>query len=331
MPLPKGFCIQEVIDSDRADVLEVLDQVFSIAQRTKEILRGPELWDWKYRKSIFGHAVVHAIRSDQQVAAVGCLWPLTLRWKGELLTALQPCDTAVHPDFRGQGLFRYLNEERKLTAERLGADLLFNFPNANSLRGYVRSGWSFVGKVPWMVRILKPFLVLKARFHSEKSMPLNVPSDVRLYVGDFSRFESNSDEVFGSVSVARLPGYFNWRFCDHPNRQYGVVESSGGGFAVFTLAKTPSGLVEFVVTDMSAQSSDFNSLLKELVKYAKAMDASFIAMMKPRGCDLKTLFRNGFFQKFEKNLTVLTRTDALKGQLEALDRWDLRASMHDSI
>jgi hypothetical protein len=62
-------------------------------------------------------------------------------------------DTATAPAYQGRGIFRRLTMTavEALTAE--GVDFVFNTPNTNSRPGYLRMGWSTIGRVPLVVRV----------------------------------------------------------------------------------------------------------------------------------------------------------------------------------
>lgn len=327
------FDLELVSDESAADVLSLLNQAFDDVQRTGDTQRDEAFWNWKYRSSPFGRAAVQVVRIDSQVAAAGCLWPLALRWQGRELLALQACDTAVDPDFRRRGLFMKLNKARQSHAIQKNADFIFNFPNANSLPGYLKAGWVFVGRVPWFVRVMKPGAVVQDLRRGGKS--INLPQLERYRMSDEIAAElgqgaSPEDE---GMSLIRSPGYWRWRFFAHPSRHYGVVHSDANAddFAVFTLSKKDGGLVEMVVVDFVCARDRISGLLRAILHCARAVDAGFIAMMRPKGFSPMMFYKYLFVPVRQKNLVYWPAHPDLPQGMTKLRNWNFRAAMHDSI
>src|SRR3990170_159348 len=87
-----------------------------------------------------------------------------LRWElragGGIVRAVRAVDTATHPDFQGQGIFKTLTLQA-LDTVVADADLVFNTPNANSRPGYLKMGWQPVGDVPIAIRPVRPVRFLR--------------------------------------------------------------------------------------------------------------------------------------------------------------------------
>ena len=318
---------------DMEEVLALLQQSFASVQRSGNVDRGLRFWNWKYRNSPFGPAIIQVVRIDGRIAATGCLWPMTLLCNDRRLRALQPCDTAVHPDFRRRGLFGQLNRARKDLATERNLDLIFNFPNANSLPGYIKSGWQHLGRVPWLVRIMKPAAVLRDRLHSGKSMAIEVPGDYRLSESIASQIRTHDSSALDCVSMERPAAFWKWRFSQHPNRQYGLVQcaTDADSLAIFTLSRKPSGLIEMVIVDLSCRPDSLSSLLQSVLRCARKVGAGFIALMKPRDLAAGAFHRRAFVPIREKNLSIFPLDPDLPHQITDIGCWDFRAAMHDSI
>src|SRR5690606_10811075 len=136
---------------------DLLNKGFANQQKTASKGRDYKFWNWKYLNSNFGEAIIHVVEYDNEILAFGALWPFELKYNGKTLIAFQPCDTIVKENARGKGLFKKLNEVRIQYAKEANADLLFNFPNQNSINGYLKMGWRYIDKIKWQVKILKPF------------------------------------------------------------------------------------------------------------------------------------------------------------------------------
>lgn len=318
---------------DAQDVLALLDYSFRDIQRQAASSREVTLWDWKYANSIFGPATVHVARAEKAIIATGASWPMRLTWLGRQFNALQTCDLAVHPDFRRQGLFAQLDKARKENAKRLKVDFLFSFPNANSLPGYAKFGWVHLGSVPWVVRVLKPWAVIRDFRRGAKSINLLMPARYRLCAVIATTLSLGRFPEQEGISLFRPQGYWQWRFVDHPSRQYGVVrsEDKADDFALFTLSKKDSGLVEMVVVDFISARDRIAGLLRAIVRCAQDLDAGFIAMMKPKGFPSSTFCKYFFFPVRQKNLAFWPVHSDLPQGLTDIRNWNFRTAMHDSI
>jgi len=332
--LTKSLATVEIASGeDRAEVLALLQESFGAVQRSSSVLRSIDFWDWKYRKGPFGAAIVQVARIEGRIAAAGSLWPMSLTWEHRRLRALQPCDTAVHPDFRRRGLFGVLNEARKELAAERRFDLIFNFPNGSSLPGYMKSGWRFIGRVPWLVLVTKPVAVVRDRLDPGKSKAIEVPMQYLLRGSTADDIPAHSAGVQDSISLERPPDYWRWRFSEHPNRQYGLVRSStdANSIAIFTLSCKPSGLIEMVIVDLVCEPVSLPDLLRAILKCAQRVGAGFIALMKPRGLPIGTFYRRAFVPVRQKNFAVLPLVADLPDRIADIKHWNFRAAMHDSI
>ena len=329
----KNRVVELASDADRDKVLELLQKSFLSVQRSETVKRDARFWNWKYRSSLFGAASIQVIRDGENVVATGCLWPMTLLFEGRRLKAFQTCDIAVHPDFRRRGFLKEILKARKLLAIEQGGELLFSFPNPNSLPGYIKSGWQYVGRVPWLVRVARPVAVVRDRLNPGKSEAIEIPIEYLLCESTAPDLPAHSAGVQDSISLDRPQNYWRWRFSEHPNRQYGLVRSSTdpNSIAVFTLSRKPSGLIEMVIVDLVCEPASLPDLLRAILKCAQRVGAGFIALMKPRGLPIGTFYRRAFVPVREKNLAVLPLAADLPDKIADIEHWNFRAAMHDSI
>ena len=107
------------------------------------------LFRWKHEENPFGRSPRWVALVDGRVAGFRTF----LRWRfrrgdGTTASAVRAVDTATHPDFQGQGIFRALTMGAvdQLTAS--GTDFIFNTPNDNSRPGYLKMGWIELGRPP---------------------------------------------------------------------------------------------------------------------------------------------------------------------------------------
>lgn len=319
--------------SDKDEILELLNEGFKNQQKTASKGRDDDFWNWKYLDSAFGEAVLHVIEQDNEILAFGTLWPFEFNYKGQLLRAFQPCDTIVSKKARGKGLFRKLNEARKQYAKNVNADFIFNFPNENSLPGYLKMGWSFVDKLTWQVKVLKPLQVLKNSKSNAQSVRIEVQEKYLLDINQIQKALTNNVESKNLFELNTTCPYYEYRYKNHPSRDYGLIEYVENGetaIAIFTLMQKKE-LKEMVVMEVIASKKTYLGLINKVVKEAKFMGIGYIAMVNQQNQTQHNMILKGFIPKKNKNFVCLPLKENLSEKLLQIENWNLFASIHDSI
>lgn len=199
------------------DVEETLELMRAALGEPPLLKRTPELFAWKHFDNPFGRSVALLAEADSRIVGLRTMmrWDLINRY-GETVRCVRPVDTATHPDFQRQGIFRRLTEEALEVATEQGIDLVFNTPNEKSGAGYLSMGWKQVGPVGAMVRprlgLLSPARGRTdepAQFlrHPKPAWPLAV-----------------TDRQPQGLRTPRTPEYLLWRFASHPAARYCRVE-----------------------------------------------------------------------------------------------------------
>lgn len=129
----KSKWTDDISNKDIDDFVIVLKQVFGTEYNHYKFQR-------KYMNNIYGSSLIILAYVGEKCVAVRTFWRNDI----EGSKAYQPCDTAVLEEYRGLGLFT------KMTRKALGLieqeSVIFNFPNDNSLPGYLKMGWSIKSK-----------------------------------------------------------------------------------------------------------------------------------------------------------------------------------------
>lgn len=85
-----------------------------------------------------------AFSSDRSPAAFYGVLPCYFSLQGRVFVAAQSGDTMTHPDHRRAGLFVKLAEKTYALARENDIELVFGFPNQNSLPGFRKLRWMFL-------------------------------------------------------------------------------------------------------------------------------------------------------------------------------------------
>lgn len=319
-------------ESDKDNILSLLNIVFNEQQRSN-VERDDAFWEWKYKNNPFGQSLLIVVEFEDKLVGVSNLWPWEFTCRGETLRALQPCDSAVHPEHRGKGLFTKSRIEGVRIAKQQGFNFFFNFPNQNSLSAYLTLGWHYMGRINWHVKILSPLKIIKGKFKESKSETLFIPDQFSIDV-DVLNSISRRNQTFNSyLNINRRGGYHRWRYVDHPTRKYGMATwskgSKPGAAAIFTLNE--KGLNrEMVVVDILGRPENTIDLFKEVVKAAKYFEADFIAVIQNSSFLTNELWKLGFIKKKLKNMVVLPLNISLEQKITNFQNWNMVGAMHDS-
>lgn len=319
--------------TDKSSVLNLLNEGFKTQQKAVSTTRDDNFWNWKYRDSVFGNAVLHIIESEDEILASGTLWPFEFVYKGQVLKAFQPCDTIVVEKARGKGFFRKMNEARIAYSKEEGVDFIFNFPNQNSLPGYLKMGWRFVGKLQWYIKVLKPFLFLQSFYLKKQSKRIKVGSNYTFTIQKIKKALKSYDVSKDLVTINSSEKYYQYRYGSHPTREYGIIEyknNEESSIAIFNMMQK-GRLKEMVIMEVITSQKNFSALMGRVIKEAKTMGVGYIAMINQQRQNNKTLILKGFIPKKNKNIVYLPLNNTLDKSLLNINTWNLSASLHDSI
>lgn len=202
-------------------------------------------FSWKHEQSPFGRSPAWVAVDGERVVGFRTF----VRWEfdaldGAVRHAVRAVDTATHPEHQGRGIFRRLTLHGVEEMRGEGVDMVFNTPNAQSRPGYLKMGWSEVGRLPASVRptsVGAARRMLLARVPAERwSMPGGGGAAAREELG-----RAGVAALVASLAPAaglrtrRSPAYLRWRYGFEPLR-YRVVSVTGDpaqGLAVYRLRR----------------------------------------------------------------------------------------------
>ncbi|SFG32751.1 GNAT family N-acetyltransferase [Pontibacter chinhatensis] len=217
------------------------------------IQKSERLWRWKHVENPHGASPVLVAEEGGQVVGVRAF----LRWqwiyKGQILQAVRAVDTATHPDYQGRGIFKKLTLQGLVNAEEAGINLVYNTPNESSKPGYLKMGWTEMGRMALKLKV-SPFA------YKRKAMPKSPPQDWHKLESLVSRF-SNPILSIGRVQTLLSPAYIRWRYLENPIFDYYFL-SDYQSYALFYRIKPHRFGLEMRVVDLIIDDKSFNEKAK---------------------------------------------------------------------
>jgi len=232
---------------------------------------------WEYDK---GGALASFAYDGNDVVGQYTLRPVTWRYFGKDVKAAICFDIAVHPDYRGKGLFTRMGNQAMLKAKFNNIDFVYGFPNEQALPGHLGAGWKAIGEVPLMERVSPPAYNTRvtANFRRVTSIPFTFqPCNV--------------------IARDRLSGA-EWRYFERPGVQYDVYVTHGGWFVLKDYWDEGIGRRKLHLIDWMTIDNEFDDIVRFYIKEAFERRAdTAITTCNWASKDAKVLREHGFVEK----------------------------------
>jgi GNAT superfamily N-acetyltransferase len=297
--------------ADEAGVLELLEASLGGAPSGSW---GPDFFRWKHLANPFGKSFMLVAEQGGRIIGLRAF----LRWRFRAGTrsvqAVRAVDTATHPDFQGQGVFSRLTR-KALDVLRDEVDLVFNTPNEKSLQGYLKMGWSAVGRIPVSIRVRRPIRL--ARHVRSLAAPAVLDTGVVLDAPPASQVLRFQEPLEALLAGAGSPEprihtewdlrYLRWRYGEAP-LDYRVVEERQGdrllGAAIFRVRRR-GVLVETAVAELLAAPGDGQTARRLLRRVIAAAQADYVTCLFPRGSPVARATRRSGFLPAPRGVTFV--------------------------
>jgi GNAT superfamily N-acetyltransferase len=207
--------------------------------------RFAAFFEWKHEQSPFGRSPAWVAVDAGEVVGFRTF----MRWEhrapsGEVLPAVRAVDTATHPSHQGRGIFRRLTLQALDDLRAQGVVFVFNTPNDQSRPGYLKMGWTAVGRLDTGVR-------LRSLAAATRVARARVPADLCSAPprGGRPAPEVLADPGLGDLLASappaagltthRTPAYLRWRYGFAPLAYRAVTldDDVRSGLAVFRLRR----------------------------------------------------------------------------------------------
>ncbi|HMS12976.1 MAG: GNAT family N-acetyltransferase [Microthrixaceae bacterium] len=267
---------------DRAQVVELCQ----LALGWRPDQPNERFFAWKHDENAFGTSPIWvATDSDGRFLGVRTF----MRWRfidpsGAKLDMVRAVDTATHPDAQGRGIFTKLTLGALPSLRESGIAAVFNTPNDKSRPGYLKMGWSAVGRVAVTAAFRTPGAAIRVARSRTGADKWSIPTDLG----------TSPDDAFADTDgVARLLARrprtriatdwsaeaLRWRY-GFPELRYRVVpcgDSIDQGAIVFRLRRRGEA-VEAAICDVFVGSAGRGAARRALRLIGMASGADYRLM-----------------------------------------------------
>ena len=241
-----------------------------------------EFFEWKHSQNPFGASPAWVALDGDDVIGFRTF----LRWEfehpdGRVRRAVRAVDTATSPAYQGRGIFRALTMRavEELAAE--GVDFVFNTPNDKSRPGYLRMGWSTVGRLPIVARVGGVGSALRMRASRVPAERWPVATTAGAAAPDLLADE-RIETLLGAIGpatglrTARTPAYLRWRYglTALGYRAIAIDDDPTAGIAIFRVRRRGEA-TEAGISDVLVPRADPAATRRLLARVARETRADY--------------------------------------------------------
>jgi hypothetical protein len=238
-----------------------------------------EFWKWKYIDNPLSAGmpdVTVAFDGNKIIGARPFL--LNELWLGdERLIAAQHCDTMVHRDYRGQGIFNRMGRFALQYLVEHNCALSFGFPGPMSRRGFISQGYRKLMDTEILLHMANPINVISSKFKNTGSEYNGYHIEIHdRYTAEMNILDSLRKS--NVIDIIRSEENLRWRFDNHPYESYKYILAKKGerlhGYAVISIQKHVKGLTTGMIIDYLLKDGDIDCFRVLILKALEEFNRS---------------------------------------------------------
>ncbi len=329
--------IKDYEPGDEEGIIRLFELTFGKPMGKTESMKH---WRWEYLDNPVGDIYVKLAVDHGEIVGHYAVVPVKMLFNGRPLIGSISIDTMVHPEYRGQGMYREL---AMALYQDLDVSLIYGFPNAQSIHGVVKYlGRRQICKVPIMVRPvdvkeslkiawgsgLKSTLggVIGKKYYDLRYKMDEIPPELTVervddFTDEFDDFWENLRNRI-SIGVVRDREYLQWRFVDKPEFDYEILALRGDELLGFVVTHRMEYWGQDVLFVMELLTKDFDlQYARYLLSECVGTDAVLVCAMVGAWHPLYNAYRDiGFLdlppEKFPQDIYFAVREH--EGSLEGV-------------
>ncbi len=295
----------EIVSAQIKDVPEIIS-LLKTSLGEKLLPKTEEYFIWKHFNNPFGPSKILLAKEKNKIIGIRAF--MYWKWvkKNQEILSVRAVDTATSPDYQGKGIFKTLTMQAVNECREEGVELVFNSPNPISMNGYLKMGWSYIGRMPIFIGVGS---LWPKRYVEEKLNHFYEEYEIGKSInGLSSNWKVDISEKNFHTGIN--PSYLKWRYVDCPVTKYGSIIKPGDFGMIFRFKKT-NGYIELRVCELwiedEAKEKDLKKALNELIKKVRPLffSCSFLSLQKKNN-------PFGFFGPFKRGPKITLRSLAKK-------------------
>lgn len=237
-----SWILRRYHEGDEHAILDLLNTAFARKWRRK--WGSLEYWRWKYTKNPAGSPIIWLAERDGKIIGHYGIIPMTMKVGNSYVVGSFACDAATHPDYQGQGIFSSIVNRSCLDAGENGIPITYGF--ANTILGPTYRRYEHTGHICLMKRMIKvlEWEPVLARYMGNNFLVRSAAAGLgrmlrarprrRLTIETIDRFDERTDALWEqtcrnfNIIVRRNRTYLNWRYADHPAKEYTIYVAVKG-------------------------------------------------------------------------------------------------------
>lgn len=254
-------------------------------------------------------------------------WPYQ---KGEqVFNSFQSGNSLVHPDYRGQGLFKQMLEFVYSNQTKIGIDFMVGFPVEASFNSFIRNKWVNLFNLQWYIKVLNyiaPIIHVFVNADKKLKKTFNLAPKYETILG-----------LENKVELAEVSAFKQWRKSYSKDTLYYFLFEEGDEFIEFELKYNVRKKIigEIVIGGVNTNSKNTKFIKKSLsLLFKKIRRLNFIALVSVAiNEDCKTVFNKEVaisFKRIKKQIYFIVKGVGKDSVLNESGNWDITRSHIDT-
>lgn len=325
--LTGNFIFRPYQTGDEEKIVSLLNLVFNSWPNFDVSCKPIDHWKWKFIDNPLKASKIAISSRNNDIIGCSHLLPRKLKIRDKVYISYYGVDVAVHPDFRGIGIYKKLNEIRFNLATKAGIDFSFHSTGnpvllKHHLKYWQRFPYPIINLV-WIQNVekqlkampMKKAWILKygylgAQYLNKLKNSLLSHKSLKFkgIIKNIWNFDARIDDFWEEVSrhydfiVERKQNYLNWRYCDSRSGKFVIKQAEKDdrilGYIVLSINKKlenyPIGFVVDLLT-IPYKINVVNALIADAIRYFKNKKINLINYLVMRNHPYEKIFkRNGF-------------------------------------